>query len=264
MTRSPHRASDVRESGRGGTGEHDSSLRSAGCRGGRRRSPQAALPRPKAADRPSRWTAGRITALVIGALLVLLSLALLGAGGTALWADRTQRDGGYVTTDVHDVLHLRLGTGDRVDRARIGGGRLALLSEACSTRFGSGSRRRAPARRCSWGSAPPRTSIATSPGSTTPSSPSSGETKTETVAGGAPRSAPGTQNFWVASDTGRGARTLVWDPDRRIVDGRGDECRRATRDRRGRGPGSPNAGRAVDRRRRARRRGGSSWPAGRS
>ena len=27
---------------------------------------------------------------------------MLGAGGTALWADRTQRDGGYVTTDVHE------------------------------------------------------------------------------------------------------------------------------------------------------------------
>jgi hypothetical protein len=42
-------------------------------------------------------------ALVIGALLVLVSLGLLGAGGTALWADRTQRDAaGYVTTGVHE------------------------------------------------------------------------------------------------------------------------------------------------------------------
>src|SRR5262245_52674561 len=45
--------------------------------------------------RPSRWTAGRITALAIGSLLVLVSLALLGAGGTGLWADRTQREGGF-------------------------------------------------------------------------------------------------------------------------------------------------------------------------
>jgi hypothetical protein len=62
----------------------------------------AAPPRPEAAPRPSGWTVGRITALVIGVLLVLVALVLLGAGGTALWADRTQRDGGYVTTDVHD------------------------------------------------------------------------------------------------------------------------------------------------------------------
>ena len=53
------------------------------------------------ARRP-RWTAGRIASLVIGALLVLMSLAPLGAGGTALWADLTQREGGYVTSDVHE------------------------------------------------------------------------------------------------------------------------------------------------------------------
>ena len=32
------------------------------------------------------------------------------------------------------------------------------------------------------------------------------------VAGGMPRSAPGTQDFWVASSTGPGQRTVVWDP----------------------------------------------------
>ena len=64
--------------------------------------PEVPLPRREAAVRPSRWTAGRITALLIGSLLCLLSLGLLGAGGTALWADRTQRDQGYATTDVHN------------------------------------------------------------------------------------------------------------------------------------------------------------------
>jgi hypothetical protein len=47
--------------------------------------------RPQAAAHPSGWTGGRITAVVTGALLALVSLALLGAGGTVLWAD-TQRD----------------------------------------------------------------------------------------------------------------------------------------------------------------------------
>src|SRR5262245_38321631 len=63
--------------------------------------PAAVPPPPQAAARPAGWTAGRVTALVVGALLVLLSLCLLGAGGTVLWADRTQRDAGYATTDVH-------------------------------------------------------------------------------------------------------------------------------------------------------------------
>ena len=64
--------------------------------------PEASPSRSEAVSRSSGWTAGRITVIVIGALFVLLSLALLGAGGTALWADRTQRDGGYATTDVHE------------------------------------------------------------------------------------------------------------------------------------------------------------------
>jgi glyoxylase-like metal-dependent hydrolase (beta-lactamase superfamily II) len=41
--------------------------------------PAAVLPRPEAAARPSGSTAGRVTALVIGALLVLASLGFLGA-----------------------------------------------------------------------------------------------------------------------------------------------------------------------------------------
>ena len=57
---------------------------------------------PATSARPSGWTPGRITALAIGALLVLVSIGLLGVGGTGLWADLTQRDpAGYVTTDVH-------------------------------------------------------------------------------------------------------------------------------------------------------------------
>src|SRR5262245_38140450 len=66
--------------------------------GKRERSPQPPDREPAA----SRWTGGRIAALAIGAVLGLFSLALIGAGGAALWADLTQREEGYVTTDVHD------------------------------------------------------------------------------------------------------------------------------------------------------------------
>ncbi len=70
--------------------------------GGKPASPVAMPQPPAAAVRPSRWTGGRITALVIGSLLVLVSVGLLGGGAVALWADATQRDAaGYVTTDVH-------------------------------------------------------------------------------------------------------------------------------------------------------------------
>ena len=50
---------------------------------------------------PSDWGAGRIIAIVAGALLILISVGLLGVGGVAMWAG-FQRDGGYVTTDVQE------------------------------------------------------------------------------------------------------------------------------------------------------------------
>jgi hypothetical protein len=43
------------------------------------------------------WTPGRIVAVVAGAVLVLCSLGLVGAGGTAVWADTAARQGGYVS-----------------------------------------------------------------------------------------------------------------------------------------------------------------------
>jgi hypothetical protein len=175
--------------------------------GGRATAP----PRPEGAASPSRWTGGRIAALVIGVLLVLVSLALLGAGGTALWADRTQRDGGYVTTGVHDFSTA--------------GSALATVS----TELGSAG--------IGWLYAP--TLLDEVRIRVTPTSPGSAlfvgigpstevdrylagvnhtvitefwEEKVDAVAGGEPRSAPATQDFWVASSTGPGARTLEWDP----------------------------------------------------
>jgi hypothetical protein len=173
----------------------------------------AGLPssRPEAGGGPSRWTAGSVTALVIGVLLALLALALLGGGGTALWADRTQRDAGYVTSDVH--------------RFSTSGSALATVS----THLGS-----------------PGVGWLYSPGllgkvriRVTPVRPGSvlfvgiGPTadvdrylagvnrtviseffddRVESVGGGPARSAPGTKDFWVASGTGPGTQTLNWDP----------------------------------------------------
>jgi hypothetical protein len=87
--------------------------------------------RPRRPDRRSLtvrrdWTGGRITALVIGALLVLVSLALLGGGGTGLWADLTQREAGYVTTGVHEFS--------------TSGSSAGCIRRVCSARFGSGLR----------------------------------------------------------------------------------------------------------------------------
>ncbi len=43
-------------------------------------------------------SAGRIVLIVLGGIGVLVGLALLAGGGFLLWADRTQRDDGYLTT----------------------------------------------------------------------------------------------------------------------------------------------------------------------
>jgi hypothetical protein len=51
---------------------------------------------PPSEPRPAGLTAGRVISAVAGAVLVLVSLGLLGGGGAALWAQTTQRHGGYV------------------------------------------------------------------------------------------------------------------------------------------------------------------------
>ncbi len=173
--------------------------------------PTAVAPRPEVA-RPSGWTAGRIAALAIGALLALLSLALLGGAGTALWADRTQRDEGYITTGVHEfstsgsalaTVSTELGSAGfgwlyspgLLDEVRI---RVTPVSPGPPLFVGIG--RSTDVERYLAGV--DHTVITEFWGD-----------ETEAIGGGAPGSAPGAQSFWVASDTGRGTRTLVWDPE---------------------------------------------------
>ena len=56
-------------------------------------------PPPPPARRGARWSVGHILLVVFGSIVALLGVALLGAGGTALWVDLTQRDDdGYLTT----------------------------------------------------------------------------------------------------------------------------------------------------------------------
>jgi hypothetical protein len=172
--------------------------------------PQGIVP-PPTATRARRWTAGRIASLTIGVLLVLVSLALLGAGGTGLWAELTQRDAGYVTTGEHEfsTSGSALAT-EPVDLGSTGVGwlyspgllgkiriRVTPLSAGPSLFAGIG--RSSDVDR--YLSGVDRTVISDFFGN-----------KVQSVAGAGPRSAPGAQNFWVASSAGRGVRTLTWDP----------------------------------------------------
>ncbi len=159
---------------------------------------------------PSDWTAGRIIMLVVGALLALFSLGLLGAGGVAVWAG-FQRDAGYVTTDVQEfsTAGSALAT-DPVDLGSEG------VSWVYSSDFLDSVRIRVTPNASSG---PLFVGIG-------PSGAVSGYLSgvnhtvisdfwgndVENVPGGAPDSAPGDQDFWVASTSGPGAQTLVWDP----------------------------------------------------
>jgi hypothetical protein len=173
----------------------------------------AVPPRPQAAiARPSGWTGGRFTALVIGVLLALVSLALLGSGATALWADTTQRDAaGYLTTGVHQFATVGSAlASERIDLGSAGTGWLYTPALAGTVRI-----RVTPVHP----SSPLFVGIGPSAGvdrylagvSHTLIS-DLWTNKVQAVGGGTPRSAPSSQDFWAASTTGTGPQTLRWDP----------------------------------------------------
>ena len=164
-----------------------------------------------AAGRTSGWPAGRIATLVIGTLLVLVSLVLLGAGGTGVWADRTQRDAGYVTTGGREFSTSASalateptqlgspGVGWLYSPGVLGKVRIRITPAGGGRALFVGIGRSSDVDRYLAGV--DHTIVSDFFGN-----------RTESVGGGAPRSAPGTQHFWVASSSGPGERTLTWDP----------------------------------------------------
>jgi hypothetical protein len=166
---------------------------------------------PGAAAESSPWTGSRIAAVVIGSLLVLLSLVLLGAGGTALWADRTQREGGYATSDVHTFSSEgsalatestdlgSAGVGWLYSPGVLGKVRIRVTPTSTSSPLFVGIGHTSDVDRYLGGV---QHTVITD----------FWTEKVDTIAGSASVSRPGRQSFWAASDTGVGARTLTWDP----------------------------------------------------
>jgi len=165
---------------------------------------------PEAAASSSGWTARRIAAAVIGSLLVLFSLILLGVGGTALWADRTQREAGYVTTDVHDfssegaALATRptdlgsSGVGWLYSPSVLGKVRIRVTPTSSGSPVFVGIGRSSDVDR--YLSGVQHTVVS-----------DFRTEKTEAIGSSATVSAPGGQSFWVASDVGAGTRTVDWE-----------------------------------------------------
>jgi hypothetical protein len=171
----------------------------------------ATLPTGGAASLRSRWTGGVVTAVAIGTLLALFALTLLGAAGTALWVDRTQRDGGYVTTDGHELAssgsaiateETELGTagvGWLYGPGLLGKVRIRVTPRSPGSRLFVGIGRSADVDRYLAGVG--RTVVS-----------EFFKDKVNRVDGGNARSAPGTRSFWVASATGTGSQTILWKP----------------------------------------------------
>jgi hypothetical protein len=148
---------------------------------------------------------------VIGSLLALISLGLLGGAGTAFWADWTQRDGGYVTTGVHQFSTAgsalateptdlgRAGVGWFYPPGLLGDVRIRVRPASPGARLFVGIGPAAAVDRYLAGV--DHTVITDFWGSTV-----------DTVNGGSAASPPGSQGFWVASDTGAGTRSVEWTP----------------------------------------------------
>jgi hypothetical protein len=153
-----------------------------------------------------------VTAVVIGAVLVLLALAPLGGGATALWADRTQRDAtGYVTTGAHrfSTTGSALVT-EPVDLGSPGVDWLyaPLLLDTVRIRV-------TPARPDSpvfvgIGPTDQVDRYLAGVGHTVISDFWSGSA--EAVGGGSAGSDPAAQGFWVASASGPGTQVVDWQP----------------------------------------------------
>ena len=175
--------------------------------------PQAGPPgaAPPLAPRPTGWTAGRVVSVVAGAVLVLFSLGLLGAGGAAVWAQTTQRHGGYV--DLGTTTYRTAGYAVASQTVSLHADTRGW--DAASALFGTVRLRVTPTS----GTAPvfigiapagaadrylAGVSYATVTGTTRSGSVYTGRS------GGPPAIAPGRAGIWSAHAAGTGTQVLIW------------------------------------------------------
>jgi hypothetical protein len=148
---------------------------------------------------------------VLGVLLALVSLGLLGGGGTALWAD-TQRDAaGYLTTGVHQFSApgSALAT-ERIDLGSAGIGWLYSPALLGTVRIRVTPVH--PGAALFVGIGPSADVDRYLAGMSHTVISDFWADKVQVLGGGTPGSAPGTQGFWAASATGSGHQTLRWHP----------------------------------------------------
>src|SRR5512142_2428657 len=146
-------------------------------------------PQAPGGARPGGWTAGRIVAVIAGAILVLCSIGLLGGSGVAWWA-QTSRHGGYA--DLATATYTVPG--------------YAIASDTVSLHLGSG------AARAFIGIAPASAAARYLAGvdyATVTGATDHHGTYTEHP-GSAPAVPPGRAGIWTAHAAGPGTQTLTW------------------------------------------------------
>jgi hypothetical protein len=165
---------------------------------------------PSAAAPTTRWTAGRIIAIIFGSLALLLGLAGFAGGITGIVYDQTQRDAdGYVMAGAENFSttsyalvsdSYRAGTADDLVALRGILGNVRVRAESGERVFiGIGP---APAVDAYLGDV--RHAVVDSFDS---------DSELDVVGGRkSPAQRPGAQTFWVVSSKGTGPQTVSWDP----------------------------------------------------
>lgn len=164
---------------------------------------------------PSRFSGGRVVAVVAGSVLALVSLGLLVAGGAGLWANGQKDDQGYLSTHT-ERFHTRTaalrtenldvnlgGTASVLDNDLYGKVRLRVTPRAGKDVFVGIARTRDVTRYLSGTAHARVTDIDYHPF----------RADYAMSGGGARAGAPAKQRIWAAQAHGHGTQTLTWDVD---------------------------------------------------
>ena len=157
-------------------------------------------------------SAGRVILIVLGSIGVLLGLALMAGGGFLLWADRTQREDGYLTTPSERFATPTYAlTRTRLEVDTDGEGRVLNESWFGKVRI----RGESPAGKTLFIGIGPQAEVARYLGSVAHANVQDLDfdpfhVTYLPVTGGAPQGPPTEQSFWAASASGVGTQTLTW------------------------------------------------------
>ena len=157
-------------------------------------------------------SAGRVILIVLGSIGVLVGLALAAGGGFLLWADRTQREDGYLTTPTERFATTTYAlTRTRLEIDTDGPGWLLNDSWFGKVRI----RGESPGAKMLFIGIGPEAAVAKYLGSVAHANVQDIDFDPFRVtylpiAGGAPQGPPTKQRFWAVSASGVGTQTVTW------------------------------------------------------